>query len=199
MCLNEFLPTRTVTLLLADVEGSPHLWETQPEATAGALRRLDRALPDMVSAHYGVGPAKPGPDDDSSDGFVAVFPRATDALACAVELQQAPLAPVQLRIALHTGEVQLADADDYVGPTLNRAAKLRDLAHGGQVVVSGTTHDLVVDQLPADLRLTDLGTHQLRDLPRPERVAQLCHPDLRVEFPPLHGPNTRCRMACRRR
>ena len=90
---------------------------------------------------------------------------------------------------LHTGEVQLGDPTAYVGPTLTRAARLRDLAHGGQVVVSGTTHDLVVDQLPADIWLTDLGTHQLRDLPRPERVAQLCHPDLRVEFPPLHGPN----------
>jgi predicted ATPase/class 3 adenylate cyclase/DNA-binding CsgD family transcriptional regulator len=192
MCVNEFLPTTTVTLLLADVESSTHLWETQPEATAAALRRLDGTLFDIVSAHAGIGPAKPGPDDggaDGDEGFVAVFPRANDALACAVELQQAPLAPVQLRIGVHTGEVRLDAADDYVGPTLNRAARLRDLAHGGQVVVSGTTHDLVVDHLPDNLWLTDLGTHQLRDLPRPERVAQLCHPDLRVEFPPLHGPN----------
>ncbi|MGB9227698.1 helix-turn-helix transcriptional regulator [Mycobacterium sp.] len=191
--MNEFLPTRTVTLLLADVESSSDLWESQPEATAAALTRLDRTLSDIVAAHNGLGPAKPGPDDAAADGFVAVFPRATDALACAVELQQAPLAPVQLRIGVHTGEVRLDlennQADNYVGPTLNRAAKLRDLAHGGQVVVSGTTHDLVVDHLPADLWLTDLGTHQLRDLPRPERVAQLCHPDLRVEFPALDGPN----------
>ena len=78
---------------------------------------------------------------------------------------------------------------NYAGPAVDRTARLRDLAHGGQIVVSGTTHDLVVDHLPTDVWLTDLGTHRLRDLPRPERVAQLCHPDLRVEFPPLHGPN----------
>ena len=59
------------------------------------------------------------------------------------------------------------------------------LAHGGQTVLSGATEPLVVDQLPPDVTLTDLGTHPLRDLPRPERVVQLCHPDLRNEFPPL--------------
>jgi predicted ATPase/class 3 adenylate cyclase/DNA-binding CsgD family transcriptional regulator len=185
MCVSEFLPTRTVTLLLADVEDSTRLCETQPEAMAVALLRLDRAVSNIIAAHDGVGPVTHG-DDDS---FVAMFARATDALECAVELQRAPFAPIQLCVAVHTGEVQPGDADNYVGPTLNRAARLRDLAHGGQVVVSGTTHDLVIDQLPADIWLTDLGTHQLRDLPRPERVAQLCHPDLRVEFPPLHGPN----------
>ena len=79
---------------------------------------------------------------------------------------------------MHTGEVQLRDEGNYIGPTINRTARLRDLAHGGQTVLSGTTHDLVVDRLPADSWLTDLGTHRLRDLPRPERVVQLCHSDL---------------------
>ena len=76
---------------------------------------------------------------------------------------------------------------NYIGPTINRTARLRDLAHGSQTVLSGTTEDLVVDQLPADAWLTDLGTHPLRDLPRPERVVQLCHPDLRNDFPPLRS------------
>ncbi|MCV6967292.1 LuxR family transcriptional regulator [Mycobacterium intermedium] len=184
--MNEFLPTTTVTLLFADIEGSNLLWETQPEAMAVALTRLDRLAFNMIGAHGGVGPVKQGPDD----GFVAMFARATDALACAVELQRAPLAPIQLRVGVHTGEMTLTDATDATDqgdPTLARAARLPELAHGGQVVLSGTTHDLVVDQLPAGFWLTDLGTHQLRDLPRPERIAQLCHPDLRVEFPPLRG------------
>jgi predicted ATPase/DNA-binding CsgD family transcriptional regulator len=79
----------------------------------------------------------------------------------------------------------LRDEGNYAGPTINRTARLRDLGHGGQTLLSGTTEDLVADRLPADTWLTDLGTHALRDLPRPERVAQLCHPDLVNEFPPL--------------
>src|SRR4029077_2167196 len=65
-----------------------------------------------------------------------------------------------------------------------------DLAHGGQTVLSGTAEDLVLDRLPADAWLTDLGAHELRDLPRPERVVQLCHPDLRNDFPPLRTRET---------
>ena len=183
--MSEFLPTTTATVLFADVGSSRLLRETQPETMAAALVRLDRAASDIIGAYDGVGPIKQGEDD----GFVAIFSRATDAMACAVELQRASLAPVQLRIGMHTGEMQLDDAENDADPTLTRAARLRDLAHGGQVVLSGTTHDLVVDQLPAGIWLTDLGTHQLRDLPRPERVAQLCHPDLPVQFPPLRGPN----------
>ena len=90
----------------------------------------------------------------------------------------APLAPIRLRIGVHTGEVQLRDEGNYVGPTVNRTARLRDLAHGGQTVLSAATEQMVVDWLPADAWLTDLGAHKLRDVPRPERVMQLCHPDL---------------------
>ena len=107
-------------------------------------------------------------------------------------LQRAPLAPIRLRIGVHTGEIQLRDEGNYIGPTINRTARLRDLAHGGQTVLSGVTEALVVDRLPADAWLTDLGTHALRDLPRPERVVQLCHPDLVNEFPPLRAAENRC-------
>ncbi len=106
-------------------------------------------------------------------------------MACALALQRAPLVPLRLRIGVHTGEVQLRDENNYVGPAINRTARLRELAHGGQTVLSGTTSDLVADTLPDDAWLTELGTHGLRDLPRPERVVQLCHPDLCNEFPPL--------------
>src|SRR6201999_1907694 len=84
--------------------------------------------------------------------------------------------------------VQLRDEGNYIGPAINRAARLRELAHGGQTVLSGITSDLVADLLPDGTWLNDLGTHPLRDLPRPERVSQLCHPDLHNEFPPLREP-----------
>src|SRR5262249_27514737 len=180
------LPTGTVTLLLADVEGSTRLWETQPDEMTAAVARLDEAIEAAVANHDGVRPVEQG----EGDSFVIAFGRASDAVACALALQRAPLAPIRLRIGLHTGEVRLRDEGNYIGPTINRTARLRDLAHGGQTVLSGSTEPLVVDQLPAGVSLTDLGIHPLRDLPRPERVVQLCHPDLRNQFPPLRTPST---------
>jgi len=180
------LPTGTVTLLLADVEGSTRLWETQPEEMTAAIARLNQVVSDVIAAHDGVRPVKQG----EGDSFVAAFARASDAVAAALELQRAPLAPVRLRIGVDTGEVQLRDEGNYAGPTINRTARLRDLAHGGQTVLSGVTEGLVVDRLPEGAWLTDLGSHPLRDLPRPERVVQLCHPDLVNEFPPLRVSTT---------
>ena len=179
------LPTGTVTLLLADVESSTLLWETQPDEMTAAIAHLDQVVSDTIAAHHGVRPVEQG----EGDSFVIAFGRATDAVACALELQRTPLAPIRLRIGIHTGEVRLRDEGNYIGPTINRTARLRDLAHGGQTVLSGATEPLVVDQLPIGASLTDLGSHPLRDLPRPERVAQLCHPDLRNEFPPLRTTN----------
>ncbi len=180
------LPTGTVTLLLADVEGSTRLWETQPDEMTAAFARLNQIVSDLIAAHDGVRPVEQG----EGDSFVAAFAHASDAVACALELQCAPLAPIRLRIGMHTGEVQLRDDGNYAGPTINRTARLRDLGHGGQTVLSGATEPLVVDWLPEGAWLTDLGTHPLRDLPRPERVAQLCHPDLVNEFPPLRVSGT---------
>src|ERR1700744_4516317 len=175
------LPTGTVTLLLADVEGSTRLWETQPDEMTAAMARMNGTVSDTIAAHDGVRPVEQG----EGDSFVAAFARASDAVACALELQRAPLAPIRLRIGVHTGEIQLRDEGNYAGPTINRTARLRDLGHGGQTLLSGVTEALVLDGLPDDVWLTDLGTHPLRDLPRPERVTQLCHPDLVNEFPPL--------------
>ena len=175
------LPTGTVTLLLADVEGSTRLWETQPEQMTAALARLNQTVSGLIAAHDGVRPVEQG----EGDSFVAAFARASDALAAALEMQRAPLAPIRLRIGVHTGEIQLRDEGNYAGPTINRTARLRDLGHGGQTLLSGATEAMVLDGLPCDAWLSDLGTHALRDLPRPERVIQLCHPDLVNEFPPL--------------
>ena len=175
------LPTGTVTLLLADVEGLTRLWETESEEMTAAVAHLDRTLDDLLAVHRGVRPVEQG----EGDSFVVAFARASEAVACALELQRAPLAPIRLRIGVHTGEVQLRDEGNYIGPTINRTARLRDLAHGGQTVLSGTTEDLVVDVLPDGAWLTDLGRHELRGVARPERVAQLCHPDICNDFPPL--------------
>ena len=175
------LPTGTVTLLLADIEGSTRLWETRPDVMAAALAAMDRTLAGLVHANNGVCPVEQG----EGDSFVVAFSRASDAVACALALQQAPLAPIRLRIGVHTGEVQLRDEGKYMGPTINRAARLRELGHGGQTLLSGTTSDVVSELLPAQSWLIDFGRHALRDLSRPERVAQLCHPDLNNYFPPL--------------
>ena len=180
------LPTGTVTLLLADVEASTRLWETQPDAMTAAVALLDCTVADVIATRAGVRPVEQG----EGDSFVVAFARASDAVTCGLELQRAPLAPIRLRIGVHTGEVQLRDEGNYIGPTVNRAARLRDLAHGGQTVFSGITGDLVADRLPADAWLIDLGSHRLRGLPRPERVMQLCHPDLHNEFPPLRATDT---------
>ena len=187
--MSELVPTGTVTLLLADVEGSTRLWETQPEEMTAAV----------CAIWIGLSPTWSPP----TTGCV----RSSRARATASS-SRSPVPPTRWRVrwrcsghrwrrsgcasALHTGEVQLRDEGNYIGPTINRTARLRDLAHGGQTVLSGTTSDLVVDRLPADAWLTDLGTHPLRDLPRPERVVQLCHPDLRNEFPPLRTSERGC-------
>src|SRR6202040_1248975 len=157
------------------------LWETQPDEMTAAVAQLDRTVSDVVAAHHGVRPVEQG----EGDSFVVAFARASDAVACALGLQRAPLAPIRLRIGGHTGEIQLRDEGNYIGPTINRTGRLRDLGHGGQTVLSGATEPLVIDRLREGAWLTDLGTQPLRDLPRPERVVQLCHPDLCNEFPPL--------------
>jgi predicted ATPase/class 3 adenylate cyclase len=181
--MGEALPVGTVTFLLADVEGSTRLWESDPDTMADALARLERTLAETIARHGGVRPVEQG----EGDSFVVGFSRASDAVACALDLQRAPLAPVRLRIGLHTDEAKIRDERNYMGPAVNRAARLRELAHGGQTVLSGATHDLVIDHLPDDAWLMDLGNHRLRDLARSERVVQLCHPDVRVEFPALRS------------
>ena len=148
-----------------------------------AMARMNQTVSETIATHGGVRPVEQG----EGDSFVAAFARASDAVACALELQRAPLAPIRLRIGIHTGEIQLRDEGNYAGPTINRTARLRDLGHGGQTLLSGATEALVLDGLPDDVWLSDLGTHSLRDLPRPERVMQLCHPDLVNDFPPLRA------------
>ena len=122
------------------------------------------------------------------DGFAIVFGRAGDALACAIEVQgalgEAGLPPV--RMGVHTGEAE-ERGGDYFGPAVNRAARLKTIGYGGQVLVSQVTAGLVSDVLRDGVSLVDLGEQRLRDLSRPERVFQLVAPGLRANFPRLRS------------
>ena len=174
-----------LTLLVADAEDSAHLWNTRPNEMTAAVGRLQHALSEALLEHDGVRPKDLG----DRDSFVVAFARASDAVACALQLQRASLAPIHLRIGLHTSEVQSGGENIHADPTVIRTARLRDLAHGGQIVLSRATVEMLVDRLPAGAWLKDLGTHRLQDQPRPEAIAQLCHPDLHNEFPTLQTFN----------
>ena len=128
------------------------------------------------------------------DALQAAFATAPAAVAAALDAQRALLAedwgapgPLRVRMALHSGAADPRDGD-YRGPTVNRLARLLAAGHGGQVLLSEATRILVRDALPEGATLRDLGEHRLGDLPAPERIFQLCHPDLPDLFPPLATP-----------
>ena len=184
------LPTGAVTLLLTDIESSTRMWEASEEAASAAVARHHELLRAAVELHGGVRPEEQG----EGDSVVAAFARPSDALTAALDAQRAfreepwrDGAGVRVRIALHSGEIALRGNRNYEGPTIIRAARLRSLAHGGQTLLSGATHDLVVDRLPDDVSLRDLGMHRLKDLGRAEHVWQLVHPELDDDFPPLRS------------
>jgi predicted ATPase/class 3 adenylate cyclase/Tfp pilus assembly protein PilF len=177
--------TTTHTFLFTDIEGSTRLWEENQERMREALARHDALLRSTIETHHGHVFKTMG------DAFYAAFVTATDAVDAAIALQRAlesresaGPAALRIRIALHTGEAEVRD-DDYFGPALNRVARLLSVAHGGQILLSGATRELVQDALPPQVTLRDLGRHPLRDLQRLERLFQLLHPDLPADFPPL--------------
>jgi predicted ATPase/class 3 adenylate cyclase/DNA-binding CsgD family transcriptional regulator len=188
--VNGPLPVGTVTFLLTDVEGSTTGWEADRAAMAAAIVRHYEILDAAVRSRGGVRPVEQG----EGDSLVAVFTLASEAVRAAVDIQLALTAEpwpdgthLAVRAALHTGEGQLRDAGNYMGRTVIRAARLRAIAHGGQILCSGSTADLAGDDLPNGVTLVDLGAHRLKDLGRPEQVFQVCHPGLRREYPPLRS------------
>jgi predicted ATPase/class 3 adenylate cyclase len=181
------LPTGTVTFLFTDIEGSTKLWERSPEGMQRALTRHDQILKNTVGERDGYVFKTVG------DAFCCAFSIATDALEAALEAQRALLTeegwpeqtgPLRVRMALHTGAAEERDGD-YFGPPVNRVARLLSAAHGGQVLLSLTTQELVRDRLPARAALRDLGEHRLKDLFRPERIFQFTAPGLPTAFPSL--------------
>jgi predicted ATPase/class 3 adenylate cyclase len=176
------LPTGTVTFLFTDLEGSTRLWEEHPEAMREALARHDEIVRDAIEAHRGKVVKATG------DGAHAVFADASDAISAAVAAQLSLSAEVwslperlRVRMGIHSGPAELRDGD-YYGTAVNRAARLMSAAHGGQVVVSLATEELVRD---TGVELVDLGEHAFRDLARPERVFQVAQVGLERGFPRL--------------
>ena len=169
-----------MTFLFTDVEGSSHLWETEPDIMKVELARHDQLLRDSVGGSGGY------VFKTSGDGVLAAFGDPTAAVSAASNSQRAMgrSLPFRVRIAVHSGTAEERDGD-YFGPALNRTARLLTIAHGGQVLVSRSTEQLVRDQLRDGLSLKDLGEHRLRDLARPERVFQLVGPGLERDFPRL--------------
>ena len=176
------LPTGTVTFLRTDVEGSMALARTLGRAWDGVNTAHLAAIAAAVEGHGGVVVRTEG------DALFGAFGEAGAGASAASAAQRAlherdwgVPGGLRVRMGLHSGEAHRA-GDDYGGFEVSRAARIAAAGHGGQIVVSGTTAALIVDQLPQGTRLDDLGTHRLRDVPRPERLFQLTVDGLPSQF-----------------
>jgi len=179
------IPTGTVTFLFTDIEGSTELWERYPQAIQAALARHDAIVRDAIAANDGQ------VFNTAGDAFCAAFPTAPDALAAALAAQRALNAvqwgetPIRVRMGLHTGSVR-GPVDDYTAtPTLNRVSRVMSLAHGGQVLLTHVTGELLRQQLPAGVSLREMGRYRLKGIESAEHILQVVAAGLRSEFPPL--------------
>ena len=178
-------PTGTVTLLFTDIEGSTRLLQQVGERYGDMLalcRQLLRAAFQQWNGNE---------VDTQGDAFFVTFARATDAVSAAVDMQRALASyvwpnevKVRVRIGLHTGEPQLS-AGEYVGLDVHHAARIMSAGHGGQVLLSQTTRELVKHDLPEGVSMLDLGEHRLKDLQHPDHLYQLNIAGLPTDFPPL--------------
>jgi predicted ATPase/class 3 adenylate cyclase len=179
------LPSGTITFLFTDVEGSTRLLTRLRGRYAEVLGEHQRLLRAAFEEHDGREVHTEG------DAFFVAFARASDAIAAAVSAQRSLASQrwpegvdVRVRIGIHTGEADVRQ-DDYVGLDVHRAARICAAAHGGQVLISRSTCELIAEALSADVALRDLGEHRLKDLDRPEQLFQLVVGDLPADFPPL--------------
>jgi predicted ATPase/DNA-binding SARP family transcriptional activator len=179
-------PTGTVTFLLTDIEGSTALWERVGDAFPAALATHHALLREQF-ARYGGWEAR-----ESGDGFLVAFAGARDALCCAVAAQQALAAhpwteevgPLCVRMALHTGDVELQQGD-YRSLVLHHAQRVLVAGHGDQILCSEETAVILRRQLPPEVRLLELGLYRLRDVATPVRLFQVSYPGMApAEFPP---------------
>lgn len=181
-------PSGHVTFLFTDIEGSTRRWEQDSASMRAMLARHNALIQHEVTRLGGHVFKTVG------DAFCVAFSEAAQAVAAAVAVQRALQEedwqgqdPLQVRIALHAGTAH-EEEGDYLGPPLNRVARLLSIAHGGQTLLSQAVRDLVdgTDALEG-CELKDLGFHRLRDLLRPEHVYQAAAPGCPCEFPPLRS------------
>ena len=183
------LPAGTVTFLLTDIEGSTRLWESVPEAMEVALERHNRLVTGVIEEHGGVVVTSRG----EGDSFFVVFPSAVSAVeaagACQLRLGSEPWpagAALRVRMGLHTGEAHVQEGDYVDHAPINRCARVKAAAHGGQVLVTQATRGLAGEGLRGGFGLRRLGEFRLRDLADPELIYQLTHADLAADFPPIN-------------
>jgi class 3 adenylate cyclase len=183
-------PTGTVTFLFTDIEGSTPLAQQYPAALSSLLSRHNEILRASFDANGG------RIYQSSGDGYAAAFGSAAHGLSAALEAQRAlqseswEPAAVKVRMGLHTGEAEATVTDDgstvYRGYlTLARAQRVMSVAHGGQVLLSAASSNLVSGELPAGVTLRDLGEHHLKGLVTAEHLWQAVSAGLVVDFPPL--------------
>jgi predicted ATPase/class 3 adenylate cyclase/transcriptional regulator with XRE-family HTH domain len=180
----------TVTFLFTDIEGSTKLLQQLGAAYADALGEHQALLRAAFTAHEGV------EVDTQGDAFFVAFASAPQAVAAAAAAARALAehawpdgTSLQVRVGLHTGTPQLV-GDHYVGLDVHRAARIAAAGHGGQILLSQATHELVEQSLPPGVTLRDLGAHRLKDLLQPEHLYQLVLPNLPADFPLLKTLNT---------
>ena len=182
------LPTGTVTLVFTDVEGSTELLRQLRDEYGRVIGEHERLLRDAFSKRGG------REINVQGDSFFFAFRTPRDAVQAAVEAQRALAshawpheAGVRVRIGIHTGEASVS-ADRYVGLAVHRAARICAAGHGGQILLSQTTHTLLEDEEEEiGVTVTDLGEHRLKDFDRPVRIYQLAAPGLAQAFPPLRA------------
>src|SRR5947207_12506064 len=184
------LPTGTVTFLFTDIERSTRLLQQLGDRYSGVLeeyRQLLRAAFQRWNGHE---------VDTQGDAFFVAFARATDAISGAAAAQRALASHVwpegvivRVRMGIHTGEPTLS-SEGYTGLDVHIAARLMSAGHGGQVLLSQTTRDLVEHDLPNGVSLRDLGAHRLKDLLHPSHLFELVISGLHADFPPLRTLDT---------
>ena len=175
-----------MTFLFSDIEGSTRLAGALADEWPEVLEQHRRILRDCFGAHDGCEVKTEG------DGFFVAFASARDAVLAAADAQRGidthpwpEEARVRVRIGIHTGDATVVD-DDYVGLAVHHAARVSSAAHGGQIVISDATRQVVGDP-GGDVSLVALGAHRLKDIDEPILLHQVNHPELQDEFPPLRA------------
>lgn len=180
------LPTGVVTFVFTDIEGSTRLVHELGDGYGDVLADQRRILREVWTRWRGVERSTEG------DSFFVVFRSPTDAVGAAADAQRLLAGHdwphgcrVRVRMGMHTGPALVVD-EDYFGIDVNRAARIAATSHGGQVVISRATAELL-DPLPSGLTLKDLGEHRLKDIAQPEWLFQVVGEGLEVSFPPLRS------------